>query len=681
MRSTTALFCLALLAASTTHDLGAQQVVTITVNADRPGSRIDPMFYGLMTEEINFSYDGGLYAELIRNRTFRDDANEPVHWTVVKDRGANGTITLDRSPVPDTALTTALKLDAASVPANGRVGAANEGYWGIPARPFTTYRVSFWAKGNATFRGPLTVSIETNDGTSRWASADVPRITTEWKKYSATLKTGQLTQSTTNRFVVATRNPGTVWLSLVSLFPPTYKNRPNGNRPDIMELLAAMQPKFLRFPGGNYLEGPDFENRFNWKATIGRLEQRPTHMSPWRYRSSDGLGLLEFLEWAEDLEMEPLLAVYAGLHIDRGANILTGDALKPHVQDALDEIEYVTGSISTTWGARRGRDGHPQPFPLHYVEIGNEDWLNEGTASYDGRFTMFYDAIKAKYPSLKIISTMRTRDTTFVHSRPPDLLDDHFYVTIPTALAQAHLYDGYSRSATKVFVGEWATNNPRTGDTPMMAFALGDGAFLTGLERNADVVLMNCYAPLFVNVNPGGRQWAVNLIGYDALSSFGSPSYYVQRMFATNRGDVVLPAVIDPLPKLSLDEIPKAPPPPPAPTRGGAPPAAGRGPTGPTGPFDAVYVSATRDIAAGDVILKLVNVQAIAQSARVVLKGVAVVRPDATGEVIAGELTAINTVAEPTKIAPRPVRVMNAAPEFTYELPPHSVTVLRLKTR
>jgi alpha-L-arabinofuranosidase len=681
MRSTTALFCLALLAASTTHDLGAQQVVTITVNADRPGSRIDPMFYGLMTEEINFSYDGGLYAELIRNRTFRDDANEPVHWTVVKDRGANGTITLDRSPVPDTALTTALKLDAASVPANGRVGAANEGYWGIPARPFTTYRVSFWAKGSATFRGPLTVSIETNDGTSRWASADVPRITTEWKKYSATLKTGQLTQSTTNRFVVATRNPGTVWLSLVSLFPPTYKNRPNGNRPDIMELLAAMQPKFLRFPGGNYLEGPDFENRFNWKATIGPLEQRPTHMSPWRYRSSDGLGLLEFLEWAEDLEMEPLLAVYAGLHIDRGANILTGDALKPHVQDALDEIEYVTGSTSTTWGARRGRDGHPQPFPLHYVEIGNEDWLNEGTASYDGRFTMFYDAIKAKYPSLKIISTMRTRDTTFVHSRPPDLLDDHFYVTIPTALAQAHLYDGYNRSATKVFVGEWATNNPRTGDTPMMAFALGDGALLTGLERNADVVLMNCYAPLFVNVNPGGRQWAVNLIGYDALSRFGSPSYYVQRMFATNRGDVLLPAVIDPLPKLSLDEIPKAPPPPPAPTRGGAPPAAGRGPTGPTGPFDAVYVSATRDIAAGDVILKLVNVQAIAQSARVVLKGVAVVRPDATGEVIAGELTAINTVAEPTKIAPRPVRVMNAAPEFTYELPPHSVTVLRLKTR
>jgi len=681
MRTTTALGCLALFAAlAPTHDLGAQQVVTITVNGDRPGPRIDPMFYGLMTEEINFSYDGGLYAELIRNRTFRDDANEPVHWTVVKDGGADGTIALDRSPVPDTALTTALKLDAASVPANGRVGAANEGYWGIPARPLTTYRVSFWAKGSAAFRGPLTVSIETSDGASRWASADVPRITTEWKKYNATLKTGQLTPSTTNRFVVATRSPGTVWLSLVSLFPPTFKNRPNGNRPDIMELLAAMKPKFLRFPGGNYLEGPDFENRFNWKATIGPLEQRPTHMSPWRYRSSDGLGLLEFLEWAEDLGMEPLLALYAGLHIDRGANILTGDALKPHVQDALDEIEYVTGGTSTTWGARRASDGHPQAFQLHYVEIGNEDWLNEGTASYDSRFTMFYDAIKAKYPSLKIISTMRTRDSAFVHSRPPDLLDDHFYVNIPTALAQAHLYDAYSRGATKVFVGEWATNNPRAGDTSMMAFALGDAAWLTGLERNADVVVMNCYAPLFVNVNPGGRQWAVNLIGYDALRSFGSPSYYVQRMFATNRGDVVLPAVIDPLPKLSLDEIPKAPPPP-APTRGGAPAAPGRGPTGPTGPFDAVYVSATRDTAAGDVILKLVNVRATAQSTRVVLKGVPAVKPDATGEVITGELTAINAIDQPTKLTPRPVRVTNAAPEFSYELPAHSVTVLRLKTR
>ncbi len=314
------------------------------------------------------------------------------------------------------------------------------------------------------------------------------------------------------------------------------------------------------------------------------------------------------------------------------------------------------------------------------MEIGNEDWLNRGTASYDGRFTMFYDAIKAKYPALKIISTMRTQDRNFVHSRPPDLLDDHFYVTIPTALAQAHLYDNYDRSGTRVFVGEWATNNPRTGDTPMQAFALGDAAWLTGLERNADVIVMNCYAPLLVNVNPGGRQWAVNLIGYDALTSFGSPSYYVQRMFATNRGDRVLPATFDPLPKLTRDQIPVAPaPPPPPPRAGGAAPPPG--PQGPQGPFDGLYVSATHDDATGDVILKLVNVQASTQSLRIDLKGAATVKRNANGEVLSGEVTAVNTVSEPRHIVPRPFTIADSSSSFAHELPAHSVSVIRLKTR
>jgi alpha-N-arabinofuranosidase len=514
-------------------------------------------------------------------------------------------------------------------------------------------------------------------------------VTAEWRKYSTTLKTGKVAPSSTNRFVISSATPGTVWLSLVSLFPPTYKNRPNGNRIDIMEQLVAMKPGFLRFPGGNYLEGPNFENRFNWKATIGPLEQRPTHMSPWNYRSSDGMGLLEFLHWAEDMNAEPILGVYAGLHIDGGKNILTGDALKPHVQDALDEIEYVIGSTRTTWGARRAKDGHPQPFKLRYVEIGNEDWLNNGTASYDSRFTMFYDAIKAKYPEIKIISTMRTQDRNFVHSRTPDLLDDHFYVTIPTALAQAHLYDTYSRSATKVFVGEWATNNPRVGDTPMMAFALADAAWLTGLERNADVVVMHCYAPLLVNVNPGGRQWAVNLIGYDALTSFGSPSYYVQKMFSNNRGDVVLPAAFDPLPKLTVEEIPVAPVPPAQAGRGGR-----GGGRGPTGPFDGLYASATREDTSRDVILKLVNIQSSSQALRIRFNGLkAPDRVGVSGEVLVGALDAINTVAIPAKVMPGPIPAIEGALinyvrdgksvgfEFRHELPALSVSVLRLKTR
>jgi alpha-N-arabinofuranosidase len=660
----------------------AQQPLTLTVNVDRPGAKIDPIFYGLMTEEINFAYDGGLYAELIRNRTFRDNAQSPVNWSVVKDGGGEGEMALENAPVPNTALTVALKLEAKSAAAGARVGVANEGFWGIPVKPRTTYRASFYAKANPGFKGGLTVAIESHDGRTTFARAQVGSIGRNWKKYTATLRTADVPASTTNRFVISASTPGTVWFSLVSLFPPTYKNRPNGNRVDIMELLAGLKPSFLRFPGGNYLEGPNFENRFNWKATIGPIEQRPTHMSPWKYRSSDGLGLLEFLEWAEDLGMEPIVGLYAGLHIDGGANILTGDALKPHVQDALDEIEYITGFPDTPWGARRAKDGHPQPFKLRYVEIGNEDWLNRGTASYSDRFAMFYDAIRAKYPAIKIISSMRSQDVArnFVHARPPDLLDDHFYVSIPTALRQAHLYDTYDRKATKIFAGEWATNNPRTGDTPMMAFALGDAAWLTGLERNADVVVMHCYAPLFVNVNPGARQWAVNLIGYDALTSFGSPSYYVQKMFSTNRGDVVLPATLDPVPQLTAEQIPIAPPPPP---RAGAPPP-NPNPTaarGPQGTFDGVYVSATRENASGDVILKLVNVQSTAQPVRIDLRGVTTIKADAAGEVITGADTDINTVAEPKKVVSKPVVVKNAGTTFGYELPARSLTVLRLKTR
>jgi alpha-L-arabinofuranosidase len=672
----------------------AQRPVTLTVRVDQPGTKIDPMFYGLMTEEINFSYDGGLYAELIRNRTFRDDGQvtrisngrildgtgrvieQPAHWSLVKYGGGDASIALEYSPVPNTALTTALKFDAAALEPGQRAGVANEGYWGIPVKPNTTYRASFYAKASSGFKGPLTVAIESNDGKTVFAKADVGNISSDWKKFTATLKTGSLTPSTTNRFVISTSAPGTLWFSLVSLFPPTYKNRSNGNRTDIMQLLADMKPSFLRFPGGNYLEGPNYDNRWNWKATIGPIEQRPTHMSPWRYRSSDGMGLLEFLEWCEDLNMEPIVAVYAGLHIDGGNNIITGEALKPHVQDALDEIEYITGDANTVWGARRAKDGHPQAFKLRFIEVGNEDWLNRGTATYNERFTMFYDAIKAKYPNIRIISTMRSSDKNFTHSRTPDFLDDHFYVTIPTALAQAHLYDNYDRKATKIFVGEWATNNPRTGDTPMMAFALGDAAWLTGLERNADVTIMNCYAPLFVNVNPGGRQWAVNLIGYDALTSFGSPGYYVQKMFSNNRGDVVLPAKLDPLPTLTVDQIPQAPAPPPA-----APDAGRRGPTGPTGPFDGVYVSATRDTATGDVILKLVNVQAAAQTLQIDLQGAPTVKKDARGEMLTGELGAVNTVAEPTKVMPKTFTINNAGPRFNHELPAHSVSVLRLKTK
>jgi alpha-L-arabinofuranosidase len=528
----------------------AAEPAEITIHVDQPGAAISPTLYGLMTEEINHSYDGGLYAELIQNRAFKDgprirqnpDPTNPPHWSLVKTDGAEASMTLDDvDPVNATALPISLRLDITGG-SGGRVGVANDGYWGIPVKPNTSYQASFYARASADFKGPLTLSIENKDGSHTLASAEVSGIGPKWQNFTATLKTGDVAESAANRFVISAPagNRGSLWLSLASLFPPTFHDRPNGLRPDLMDLLGAMQPAFLRFPGGNYLEGDFIKERFNWKETIGPIEGRPGHPCCWGYPSSDGLGLLEFLQWCEDLKMEPVLAVYAGYSL-RQQRVAPGEDLKPYVQDALDEIEYVTGGPDTTWGARRAKDGHPEPFKLTYVEVGNEDNFDRVAGSYEGRFAQFFDAIRAKYPQLKIIATIHIR------GRVPDLVDDHYYRSAKQMERDAGHYDAvdgegrpkFSRSGPKIFVGEWAST--QGSPTPTLEAALGDAAWLTGLERNSDIVLISCYAPLLVNVNKGARQWGTNLIGYDADRSFGSPSYYAQRLFSQNRGDRVLP--------------------------------------------------------------------------------------------------------------------------------------------
>ncbi|MCW3062267.1 MAG: alpha-L-arabinofuranosidase domain protein [Capsulimonas sp.] len=515
----------------------------LTIKADQPGVKISPMLYGLMTEEINHSYDGGLYGELIQNRVFKDDPTTPIHWSVDTREGAKGAIALDATQaIPGTALTTCLRMDVTAGGTGRGLGASNDGYWGIPVTPNTTYQASFYAKTDGNFKGPLTLTIESLDGSRIAAQAASTAPTTSWKKYTVTLKTNAAaTKGSQYQFVLSAKGTGTVWLNQVSLFPPTFHNRPNGNRADLMTLQAEMFPTFLRLPGGNYLEGDTVADRFDWKKTLGPIEQRPGHQGPWGYRSTDGMGLLEFLEWCEDLKVEPLLAIYAGYSL-KGEHVATGPAMEPFVKDALDEIEYLIGDASTTWGARRIADGHAKPFPLRYVEIGNEDWLDR-SGSYDDRYTQFHDAIRAKYPKLLLIATAN------VTQRKPDLVDDHFYKTAAEMERDSGHYDSYDRSGPKIFVGEWASQDVSTpwvdadkkGPTPSLSAGLGDAAWMIGMERNSDVVVMSCYAPMFVNVNAGARQWAVNLIGYDANASFGSPSYYAQAMFGANKGDVVLP--------------------------------------------------------------------------------------------------------------------------------------------
>jgi len=511
-----------------------QPPVTLTIHADQPVSPVSPTLYGLMTEEINYSYDGGLYAEMVRNRTFRSDWGGVNFWYLVEGGNSAAKMEPDKGSGPSSALTHSLRLDVEKADAQNQAGVLNTGWWGMAVEPNSEYKGSFYAKSSGDV-GPVTVSLVSDDTGKVLATATATGLSGDWRQYTFTLKTAAAPASAANHLALTVAHPGTLWLQLVSLFPPTYHDQPNGFRIDLMEKLAAMHPAFLRFPGGNYLEGDHINERFDWKKTIGPLVDRPTHRSPWNYQSSDGMGLLEFLGWCEDLEMNPLLAVYAGYSLEQ-EHVNPGPDLEPYVQDALDEIEYVTGSTDTKWGAERAKDGHPQPFKLTYVEIGNEDTFDH-SGSYPERYAQFYKAIKAKYPELQLIATAP------INNMRPDVLDDHYYVRATRNFQDANHYDKADRNGPKIFVGEWATREG--APTPNMGAALGDAAWMTGLERNSDLIVMASYAPLLTNVNPGGLQWDTDLIGYNAEKNYGSPSYYAQVMFGSHLGDHTLASKAD----------------------------------------------------------------------------------------------------------------------------------------
>jgi alpha-N-arabinofuranosidase len=624
-------FFLLFLSASLTISIAARgQSPSLSIQVDHSTAKVNPLFYGLMTEEINFSYDGGLYAELIRDRAIGPGRRPLFYWTHVAKGESVVDVGLDETG-PSAALARSIKMTVTAASDAAPAGIQNEGFWGIAVRSNTTYKGSFYAK--ADIAGvPIIASLVNDETGAVAATATINGVTTDWKQYTFTLKTSQVPVTSNNHFLLTIPRPATVWFDLVSLFPPTYHDRPNGNRIDIMEKLAAMRPKFLRFPGGNYLEGDHIPDRFEWKKTIGPLVDRPTHPSPWRYRSSDGMGLLEFLEWCEDLNMEPVLAVYAGYSLQQ-EHVDPGTALEPYVQDALDEIEYVTGDANTKWGAERVKNGHPAPFPLQFVEIGNEDWFDR-SKSYDGRFAQFFKAIKEKYPNLQLIAT------TPVTSVKPDVLDEHFYMSAEKSFADSSHYDKYDRNGPKIFVGEWAT---REGEpTPNLESALGDAAWLIGLERNSDLVMMECYAPLFVNVNAGAMQWPSDLIGYDALTSYGSPSYWTQVMFSAHTGTEVVSATLN-----------------------------NAGPR--------IAASVTRDEQRRKLFIKVVNGTSDTQKFQIALDGAPGVKRQATLVTMGGKTpNATNTISRPENIKPAERTITVAGPKFDYSFVPYSVNVMEL---
>jgi alpha-N-arabinofuranosidase len=609
----------------------AAQAPSLAIHVDHPTAKVSPTLYGLMTEEINYSYDGGIYAELVHDRVVDSSWDGLSHWPSVTRGNSIAAVSVDLSTGPSAAIPRSLKVSVTSATKAAPAGVENDGYWGFPVRPNTTYSGSFYAKTD-TAGVPVTIGLVNDQTGVAAAEATVTGLTAGWKQYTYTLKTAAVPVTSNNHLILTIPRPATVWFDLVSLFPPTYRGRKDGNRIDIMEKLAAMHPKFLRLPGGNYLEGEHIPDRFDWKKTIGPWLDRPTHMSPWRYRSSDGMGLLEYLQWCEDLNMEPVLAVYAGYSLAQ-QHVDPGPALEPYVQDALDEIEYVTGSTETRWGAERAKDGHPAPFPLHYIEVGNEDEFDR-SGSYDGRYAQFYKAIKPRYSNLQIIAT------TPIKSMTPDVLDEHFYMTAEKSFSMANHYDTQDRGGPKIFVGEWAT---REGDpTPNLQAALADAAWLTGLERNSDVIVMESYAPLFVNVNPGGMQWPSDLIGYNALSSYGSPSYWVQVMFSGHLGTEVVSSTLAN-----------------AATR--------------------VYESVTRDEKQRKLFIKVVNGTSDAQPLSIDIQGAGKISSPAKLVTLSGKTpNATNSIANPNALAPVESSIAVAGPKFKQTFAPYSINVLEL---
>lgn len=510
---TTILFAMAL-----SH---SQAKATITVHPENPGIRISPDLYGIFFEEINCGGDGGLYAELVRNRSFEDDPKQPVNWTV----SGMGSMALDTENGISGENPTSLRMTV--LPSEGATGVWNEGYWGIPLKAGARYRFSFYAKSKEPKR---IVSIALTDSARGHAADHTFTVGTEWKKYEVTLTSTKTDPK--GALGISSFQPGTMWIDMVSLFPSqTFKNRENGMRMDLAQKLADLHPSFMRFPGGCWVEGDTLEFSQRWKQTIGDLKDRRTQYDLWQYMSTNGLGFHEYLQLCEDIGAAPLFVINVGMSHH---GVVPLDQMESHVQDALDAIEYANGPVTSKWGAMRAAHGHPGSFHLKYLEIGNEN----GGPAYHDRYPMIAKAVKDRYPDIHLIANVWGGYPT---GPLTEIIDEHYYSNPQFFFDNADRYDHYDRKGPQIYVGEYACTEGCGGGN--LIAAVSEAAFMTGMERNSDIVRMCSYAPLFANVNH--KTWNPDLINFDNNRSLGTPSYYVQQMFSANRGDVVLPASVE----------------------------------------------------------------------------------------------------------------------------------------
>ena len=538
------------------------QTAVLNVDASREGVTISPTLYGLFYEEINHAGEGGLYAELIQNRSFEDEAL-PVRnrrfgangegerfggypapgiipgWIEVHAEGAEAKMEIVTKGLLNKVQRKALKWHIAKATAEQQAVIANTGFWDIEAVKGDKYTLTFWARADKNYKGNVRVGLQSKTGDVWCAEALVKaKIGKAWKKYTATFTPTENMEYA--RFVMAVDAPGTLYLDMVSLFPPTFKDRANGCRKDLAEMLVALHPKFLRFPGGCFVEGMSKESAYEWKRTVGPLEERPGHYNAnWHYPVTDGMGYHEYLQLAEDLGAEPLYVVNVGIW---HGGFVPHDSIGEYIQNALDAIEYANGGKNTKYGRMRIENGHPEPFNMKYIEIGNENYqpvAHEQSDHYAERYIQFYNAIKARYPEMQVIGNVESWGTDYPSWRnehPVDMLDEHYYRSPAWFAGKYHHYDDYDRKGPKIYVGEYAvTSNCGEGN---LKAALGEAIYMMGMENNSDIVAMCSYAPVFVNIHD--KTWMPDMIRFDAARSWGSPSYYVQRLFAENVGTTMV---------------------------------------------------------------------------------------------------------------------------------------------
>ncbi|MEA2708599.1 MAG: hypothetical protein QOF78_1200 [Phycisphaerales bacterium] len=596
---------------------------TLRVQADRPGHAVSPMLHGVFFEEINRAGDGGLYAEMVQNRSFEDSESEPLSWTIEKS-GDGASVGIDRThPMNGDQEFNSCALRV-QLPQGGVACIINDGFKGMSVRAKRQYQLSLMVRNGVD--GEMNCALRTRAGKDLADVVKIEKTDGAWKKVDHRFTaTGDAEDA---RLVIECKGSGEVSFDMVSLLPRSrWKGMPL--RPDLAQMISDLRPAFMRFPGGCSVEGETLADAYRWKETIGDVAARRTQYNLGKYHSTHGLGFHEYLQLAEHLGAEPLFVINCGMSHKQVAPMAE---MQPWVQDALDAIEYANGAADSTWGARRAKAGHERPFHLRYIQIGNE---NDGK-EYDARYALFYDAIKKQHPDVRIVAnSWHGKPTT----RPIEILDEHYYDSPAFFFANADRYDKYDRSGPRICVGEFAVTKD-CGQGNLIA-ALGEAAFMSGLERNSDVVMMSSYAPLLANVRYKTRNPAA--ICFDASRVYGTPSYFVQQMFATNRPDVVLPVQLS-------TKLPT------------------------------LFATAGRK--GDEVILKVVNASGDAQETEVAIDGVG----ESAIHIRAIVLTSAkpddeNSLDQPTKVTPGERDLLFAKPAFTYAFAPYSVTVMRMRAR